>query len=154
MKKIKLTRGQVALVDDEDFESLNKFKWHVRASKNTDNYYAVRHDKLKMISMARQIQKAPKGLVVDHINGVTLDNQRKNLRICTQSQNMMNRCKYKTNNSGFKGVSWGKASKKWRAQINVSGKKIHLGHFKNKEDAYQAYCGACIKYHGEYANRN
>ena len=89
---------------------------------------------------------------VDHIDGNGLNNRRENLRTCNRSENMSNRRKHKNNTSGYKGVCWDNQHGRWRADIKLNGKRKHLGLFTNPEEAYQAYCAAAIKMHGEYAN--
>lgn len=156
MKKIPLTQNKYALVDNSDFEELNKHKWY--ANKLGDTFYAMRHLKVSegnsktIVLMHSAIMKTPKGMDTDHKDRNGLNNQRKNLRICTRSQNGMNKTKAKANTSGFKGVFWHKRDKTWRSQIKVDGKSTHLGYFKTKEDAYKAYCEACAHYHGEFSN--
>ena len=153
MKEIQLTQGKVALVDDEDYEYLNQFKWHV----SNDNYArrTIYKDKLyKALFMHREIMKVSKGLLVDHINGNSLDNRKLNLRICTNSQNLMNRGKNKNNTSGYKGVRLINSNKKWRAQIQYKKIFYHLGCFEKRIDAAKAYNEAAIKFHGEFANLN
>ena len=93
-------------------------------------------------------------LDIDHINGVKTDNRINNLRLVTRSINLQNASMRCHNTSGFNGVSWHKSTKKWRAQIRVDGKSIHLGVFSNKKDAIAARIKANIKYgfserHGE-----
>jgi len=154
MKEIKLTQGKTTLCDNEDYEELNKYKWYTQ--KNRNKYYAVRAKYFsgvqKIISMHNIIMKTPKGMETDHVNGLTLDNRKSNLRICTHSENSMNRIKQSNNKSGFKGISWSKDNKKWRATIQLNYKKIHLGYFSDKEWAYAAYCTAATKYHKEFAH--
>lgn len=149
MKRIKLTQGKFALVDDADYEMLNKWKWC--AIKSGKNFYAQRYHS---IIMHREILQTPKGLETDHIDGNGLNNQRSNLRIATHSQNGKNRGKCNNNTSGFKGVSWNKKNKRWQANIKINGKRKYLGEFTSKELAHIAYCEACTKYHGEFANLN
>ena len=153
MKEIQLTQGKVALVDDEDYEYLNQWKWHV----SNGNYArrTIYNFKLcKALFMHREIMKVSKGLLVDHINGNSLDNRKLNLRICTNSQNLRNRLKNINNTSGYKGVRLINSTKKWRAQIWLNSKYYHLGLFNNIKDAARAYNAAAIKYHGEFANLN
>jgi hypothetical protein len=152
MKEITLTQGKVALVDDEDFEELIKFKWCVYKNRSTD--YASHRYKNRSISMHRTILKANLGEFVDHKDGNGLNNQKSNLRICTMNGNMQNRKRYKNNTTGFKGVYFNKDRKKYRAQIRVDGKRICIGGFKTPIEAAQAYDSAAIKLHGEFAVTN
>ena len=147
--KIQLTQGKTALVDEDDFEWLSKFKWHfnhgyaLRKSSRSDG-------KRHTIWMHREVMKTPDGMYTDHKNGIRFDNRKSNLRVCTHSENIRNKCKQSNNTSGLKGVAWHKVTKKWQVQIQVQGKSIYLGLFATKELAYQAYCEASTKYHGEF----
>lgn len=158
MKYIPLTQGKYALVDDKDFSELSKFKWYAHAQKSVNNtFYAVRtlikEDRKKtMIYMHRCIANTPQGMATDHIDGNGLNNQISNLRVCTTKQNLCNKGKQINNTSGLKGVSWHKATQRWRATLNHNGKSIHLGGFDSKEFAREAYVFACRKYQGEFAN--
>jgi hypothetical protein len=87
---------------------------------------------------------------IDHVNGIRTDNRVDNLRLATRSQNNCNSSKRKDNASGFKGVNWHKASKKWRARITIFNKEKRLGCFSTKEEAYEARLTAEKKYHGEF----
>lgn len=158
MKKIKLTQGKYALVDDEDFETLNQYKWC--ADKRPNNvFYAVQnekigHNKFRKIKMHRVIISTPKGMETDHADGDGLNNQKKNLRVCNRVENSYNVGMRKNNKSGYKGVHflpYSNWSKKWHANITVNKKRISIGFFSTPEDAYRAYCAACVKYHGKYA---
>lgn len=154
MKEIPLTKGKVALVDDEDYEKLSKNKWH--ASWDGHNWYAARGvrigNKIKKISMHREILNAPKEMQVDHINGNGLDNRKENLRLCTHQQNLLNKKNsYKNNKLGIKGVCWRDDTKRFQAQICVGGKNIRLGYFNVLGDADQAYREAEKRYFGEFA---
>lgn len=143
-----------AIVDDEDYEELNAFKWCAQKRGNT--CYAVRalrvDGKWTIVQMHAQIMQTPKGMHTDHRDGNGLNNQRANLRVCTTSQNAMNQGKRPHNQPGFKGISWDKGAKKWKAQIMVNSKQINLGRFPTKELAHEAYIEACKKYHGAFAN--
>ena len=98
--------------------------------------------------------KPEKGYVIDHIDGNSLNNQKNNLRICTQSQNCSNQKIGKSNTSGYKGVSYNKGQGKYNSRIRFNKKLIHLGYFVNLKDAARAYNEAAVKYHGEFANLN
>lgn len=153
-KEIELTTGGKCLVSEEDFDYLNKFKWH----KRTADGYAARtvYDNGKFITvrMHRQIVEAPSGLVVDHVNRDRLDNRRENLRVATRSQNTANSIKPSTNTSGYKGVSYRKEQDRWRAFIRVNKKGISLGQYATAIEAARAYNEAALKYFGEYALLN
>lgn len=161
MKTIPLTQGQVALVDDEDYEEVSKFKWHANGcNARTKTFYAYRsicvNGKRTTIKMHRQILKLPSGAVpqVDHIDGNGLNNQRNNLRTCTETQNRGNVRLTIANTSGFKGVRWFKPSKKWVSRIIVNKKYTHLGYFNHAIDAALAYDDAASKHFGEFALLN
>lgn len=150
MKQIELTKGQVAIVDDDDYEWLSQQKWCY--SKG----YAIRMSSRKLgkqmgIHMHREILGTPDGMETDHINGDRLDNRKANLRICNHSQNEANQGKLSNNTSGRKGVCWDKNRQKWLAQIQVNYKQINLGCFTDIEDAAHTYEKAAIEYFGEFA---
>jgi len=157
MKTINLTQGKVALVDDEDYGYLNKWKWHVHKVGNI--YYAVRNvykPKQRKIHMHRVILNATDGVEVDHINSNGLDNQKLNLRLCTRSENMRNQRLSCRNTIGFKGVFFdkGRISKPCCAQIRLNNKNIHLGRYHTLKEAAQAYDRAALRYHKEFALTN
>lgn len=157
MREIKLTQGKVALVDDEDFEVLNKYKWHAYKSGNL--YYAGRgvyeNGKVYSVKMHRQILGLTNPKIhCDHKNGNGLDNSRNNLRQCTHAQNQRNVSARACNRSGFKGVSWHSRDERWEVRIRIAGEKKHIGYFKSVLDAANAYDIAAKKYHGEFAKLN
>jgi hypothetical protein len=149
MREIQLTKGKVAIVDDDMFEYLNQFKWCY--SKG----YAIRgirvNGKAEKICMHRAIINTPVGMDTDHMNMNKLDNRRENLRICNRSENIRNTGLRSTNSSGYKGVTLHKARNKWRARIRVNGKKKSLGYFATKEEAAKAYNAAASFYFREFA---
>jgi len=153
IREIELTRGKVAIVDDDMFDELNRHKWY--AAWIDGHWYAMRigpRPKRHKISMARTIMDAQPGELVDHRdNEATLDNRRSNLRICTASQNAANSKKRANCSSKYKGVYWHKPSGKWLVQIGIHGKRIHLGYFDNEDDAGRAYNRAAIEQWGEFA---
>ena len=89
---------------------------------------------------------------IDHINGDRLDNRIENLRAVTASQNQHNRKLNSNNTSGYKGVYWAKQTKKWRAEIETSGERVHLGYFDNVEEAAEVLRKAREELHGDFAN--
>ena len=156
MKKIPLTHGHYALVDDEDYDELMKYSWNARYNKSNRSFYACGkyRSKNSTIHMHRIIMDCVKGMVVDHINHDTLDNRKTNLRICTQGQNLMNMQIGPKNKSGYKGVSWDKVNMKWKAQISVDNKNRSIGRFIDILDAARAYNKAALIHYGEYAFLN
>ncbi len=149
MKKIPLTQGKCALVDDEDYEELSKHKWC--ATKTACGFVAVREKAGKRILMHRQIMSAPKSLDVDHKNHNTLDNRKENLRICSPSQNLANQRLRTGGTSKYKGVCWHKANKKWAACVRFKWENIHLGLFNDEIKAAQAYDRKAVELFGEFA---
>jgi len=137
------------IVDDEDFEYLDQWKWSMSYG------YVIRGYSIsgikKNIQMHRVLVKPERGFMVDHINGNPLDNRKENLRICTNSENSRNRHKIKER-SLPKGVFWRKDKKRYYAQIMVNYKNKHLGGFRTIEEASIAYNEAAIKYHGNFAS--
>lgn len=156
MKKIPLTQGKFAIVDDEDYEWLNQHKWCV--AHCTNKYYAVRfisvNKKRIQLYMHREIMGAMKGQEIDHRGGNSLDNRKSNLRFCTRSENLQNQHRTKNNSTKFKGVSWHKLRHKWQAYINFNKTRIQLGYFDNENDAAKAYDIEATKLFGEFANLN
>lgn len=141
MKMIPLTRGQHAIVDEEDYANLIGWNWYAEKSENT--YYAVRtfHIDGKKVNMRmhRVVNNTPDGLFTDHINGNGIDNRKCNLRAVTHQDNMINCARWKAGSSKYRGVSWHKHSKKWYAQITVDYKNLYIGAFATEYDAHIAY---------------
>lgn len=135
MKEIQLANGRgVALVDDEDYEWLNQYRWrlHVSGGYAMRNRLASEKPGTYVILMHQQIA-GKKG--ADHINRIPLDNRRANLRDATPTEQRYNSSTPSSNTSGFKGVNWHKATQKWRAEAG----RTHLGLFDSPEDAFAAY---------------
>ena len=163
MKKIQLTEGKYAIVDDRDYSFLCQSNWRAERHRRVDRdvWYASRREKFPdgrwmTIYMHRLINKTPKGIGTDHINGNGLDNRRVNLRTCNTAQNQWNRGLDPTNKSGYKGVNCrpNLSIKRWRAEIAVNGKRLHLGYFKTAEAAAHAYDLAALQHHGRFAVTN
>lgn len=154
MKEITLTKGKVALVDDEDYESLSAYEWYAD-QKHSGYWYAARTIKDgSHVLMHRQILGLDKWEHhVDHINGNGLDNRRANIRSCTIAQNQWNTGTRKDNSSGHKGVHLDRSSGKFMALIRVNGKRMYLGLFGEIEKAVRAYEEASTKLHGNFARK-
>ena len=166
MKTIELTRGQVAIVDDEDYEWLNQWKWFAQYTPHTRTYYAARNTpkgkgKQTVLIMARVICGLKRGnkREVDHKNHKSLDNRKVNLRICSHQENSCNQFAHRFHNgkpctSQYQGVSWHKQTKKWRTRIRIHGKSIWLGLFTSEIAAAQRYNQAAQKLFGKFACPN
>lgn len=155
MKNILLSQGKVTIVDANEYERLNKFKWYAHLDKQ--HWYVERNSLIKngkrfTIRMHREIMDSRKGEIIDHINGNTLDNRKENLRFCTNQQNAQNR-KYphKNNALNIKGVYWNRQYKKFHARIMINNKSVHLGYFNVLGDADSAYRIAEEKYFIEFS---
>jgi hypothetical protein len=141
------------LIDDEDWEKVSKYKWHLSKQSQGLLYaqtFIYKNGKKIPLKLHRLIMNCPKNKEIDHIDGNGLNNQKSNLRICTHAENMKNSKKRKDNSSGFKGIHFIKQNKRWQARIQVNRKRMPLGCYKTPELAYQAYCKASKKYHGEF----
>ena len=178
MKKIPLGNRLFALVDDEDYQRVKKYSWHtckaggrarngeicVRAYNKTgmpkcyhppNCQHRLNKKNGNKLYLHRVIMNVKKGELVDHINHNTLDNRKRNLRACTQQQNLRNR-KLQPHSSRFKGVCWHKGAKKWIAYIGgVEKRKLfYLGLFTDEIEAGKAYNRAALKYFGEFGYLN
>ena|SRR3990167_8491390 len=151
MKLIPLTQGKFTKVDDDDFEKLKKYKWHYHKKG-----YAERKSNNKHIKMHRQILGLTHGdkKQGDHRDRQKLNNQKNNLRICTNLENSANRNSRKNSTSEYLGVCFCKKENKWKAQICKNYKIIRIGAFKTEIEAALAYNKKAIEIHGEFANLN
>ena len=167
---------QHILVDDEDYDLVNQYKWHVHEGKNGRLYARTNIDhpsgerrmrnisgywanckKQTSICMHQLINKTPKGMYTDHkVPENTLDNRRSNLRTSTNQQNCANRGINKNNTHGFKGITYDGRKKitPWTARIGHKGKRIYIGNYKTPEEAARAYDKKAIKLNGEFACLN
>lgn len=160
MKRIPLSQSKFAIIDDKDFGLVSQYKWHVKNWRNTSYARTNLHigrNKWSPLSMHRFILDAPKEMDVDHINGNGLDNRRKNLRLCSRSENTRNSRKHSQNKSGYKGVWFSNACsprKPWVTAITFNYKYIHIGVFATKEEAARAYNTKAKELFGEFARLN
>ena len=149
-----------SIVDDDDYEYLNMNQWHLfdqTKRKGTHTVYAVRYSRVngkrKAIFMHREIllRANIKLNITDHINQNGLDNQKHNLRSCTQRENTLNQ---RTFFNKYKGVWYDKKRGKWQAKIWLNRKGIHLGRFNTEIEAAVAYNAKAVEIYGEYACLN
>ena len=145
MKKIYLTKGQAALVDDADYEMLSQYKWQFNGRYAS----STNIEKNKVIQMHRFLMNPADDMVVDHIDSDGLDNRRENLRICTKAQNGTN----KRTTSKYKGVRKRTNCNRFEAEICHKYKSYYLG-LHLTEEAAEAYNKKAIELHGEYDKIN
>lgn len=160
MKRISLTQGKEALVDNADHNWLSQYRWCAHKSRHT--FYAERgiriHGKLHILHV--HMHRLILGLVPsdgkesDHIDGNGLNNQRSNLRMCSDLENAQNRRALKGCSSEYKGVCWHKGNRKWYARIKLSRGSKSLGLFDSEIEAALSYNRAAKNYFGEYARLN
>lgn len=156
-REVPLTRGYVALVDDEDFERVAAKKWTalVRPRRVSAQHYWREGPKVKGVGLGPFIMEPPPGMQVDHANGDPLDNRRCNLRICTPEQNMQNRRTplRAQRSTPFKGVQQ-VPSGRYRALVFANGREHWAGTHDTAEGAARAYDAKALEVHGEFARLN
>lgn len=152
MKLIDIGRGYFTKVDDEDYNWLSNYKISLQIGWGGTPYSIIKVDG-KNIMMHRFIMETPKGLLVDHINHDTLDNQRRNLRNCTRSQNMWNR-KRRCGTSKYKGVHKDSTTSKWCAQIYKYNVAVDRKYFDTELEAALWYNVKAKELFGEFAYLN
>jgi hypothetical protein len=149
---VPLTRGYEAIIDACDAPAVGVFNWYALVGPWTT--YAVRNHRKNgqpaKVTLHRFLLEAPHDMHVDHVSGEGLDNRRSNLRLATQSQNQRNQRRSRANSSGYKGVSFDKPSGRWRAQIKVNGRTLHVALRDTAEEAHQAYAEAAVRISGEF----
>lgn len=155
MASILLTRGMTASVNAADFVQLSKHKWFAQKTRE-GKFYAARRDRKtgKFILMHRVVNRTPRHLWTDHIDGDRLNNRRRNLRSVTPLQSAMNKAMQR--GQTMKGA-WRDGSlrnrKKWRAAIRLNGKLKYLGRFATQTEAAAAYAKAEKFYFGNFSRR-
>lgn len=161
VRHITLTQGQVALVDDVDFDRLSQLTWWALWNKNSKTYYAITG--WWDAQLKRDIHQSMHRLImevrdpqdhVDHEDHNGLNNQRDNLRVCSPMENNRNRRKIHNTTSIYKGVSRNRGRVNWRACIYVNRRGIYLGMFANEEQAALAYNVAAKQHFGSFAILN
>lgn len=156
--EIPLTKGYVALVDDEDYEELSQWKWQSQSGGERNTAYARRgiynpySRRMTTVMMHRVIMGDPADYLIDHKDGNGLNNTRSNLRIATRAENQYNSRINKNNTTGFKGVTFHRNTGKYMAQVSVDGATRYLGLYNSAEAAHYAYCEAAKQLHSEFAN--
>lgn len=158
VKEIPLTKGYIALVDDEDYEWLMQWKWHY---EDSEVGYARSFEKVDgrqvQFKMHQKIMEQCghnlTGFEVDHVDGNGLNNRKSNLRLATRIQNARNRKVNKNNTSGYKGVSL-LPHGRWISYITHQKRRITIGLYDTREEAARAYNEVATILHGEFARLN
>ena len=146
------------MVDDEDYDQINKNRWFVMKLYHCDTpiVYARRYegkkDDFRAILMHREILMPDKGLKVDHVDGSGLNNQRSNLRVATHSQNMSHRTKRASATSKYLGVFFD--GKSYVASCKHNGVTKRMGGFKTEKEAALTYNYYAHFHKGEFAKLN
>lgn len=161
-RTIPLSRGYVAVVDDQDYKWLSRWKWH---AIGCDSYpYAARRQRAceigvcghrKLVYMHRAVVglEGEDSRKADHENHDTLDNRRENLRVCTHSLNLANQISTR-GRSRYKGVYWDTSRSKWKVYVGTSPNRRYLGLYHSEEDAARSYDEAARIRWGEFAYLN
>jgi len=154
MKEIPLTKGMVAIVDDEDYEGLIRYKWGAFHRRTGNCWYAFTKINRKNVFMHNLILGSLPHQDIDHVDLNGLHNTRDNLRPGSRSQNMANRGSTVANTSGYKGVWKKNIGRPWEAGIKVNYRTVYLGTFDTPQEAAAAYDKAAIHHFGEFALTN
>lgn len=149
IQEIPLTKGKVALIDQEDWALVAAYSWHAHESRSkwSSRWYArtsllIQAGRRRKVSMQELIMNPPDGMEVDHLNGDGLDNRRSNLEVVTRSENLARQrvSPGRPKHSRFKNVSWEHG--KWVAYAREDQKKKHLGRFTSEDEAALVAGGA------------
>lgn len=146
---IRLSNGEHAIVDEEDYEDLAQLTWH-RGDRDYVVHTVGIDGETKVLLMHRVVARAPQGVLIDHWDGNRLDNRKQNLRGATFRQNAQNRAP--VNGRRFKGIFEFRG--RWKARIKYEGQNIYLGIYPSEEVAAQAYDYAAKRLFGEFARLN
>lgn len=157
--------GCTVLIDEEDYEKVKQYKWHVLKKKAeeenlfyfTTTTYLPYKNRRGSIFLHRLIAgcELGDGKVVDHKNHDTLDCRKENLRVCTVLENTRSMRKGKRNTSGYKGISQNPTTHRWIARLQLpGGNKVSMGTYYTPEEAARAYDRGALFHFGEYAITN
>lgn len=146
-----LSCGTRALVSSEDYERVVVYSWSKRKSGN--NCYAVTEINGRRVSMHQFILGNPGG-IIDHKDKNGLNNRRRNLRKCSNAENLRNQRKHKDGKNDYKGIEFDNRKNRWRAIIKCDGKKFRGKRFRTQLEAAIDYNRLAKIHHGEFASPN
>jgi len=152
-KYIQLKHG-TAIIDEQDFNRINQYRWHSVFLGKSRTAYATSSHLGKTVYMHRLVMNAESGQTVDHIDGNGLNNSHNNLRFVTPSQNLLNTSKRSDNTSGHKGISWCPDREKYQVYVNIDRKRKSLGRYRTLEEAIYVRDRAVKEHYGEFAREN
>ena len=154
-KEVPLQNGMIAIIDDEDYERVNQYRWAARTDENNSVLKIYNSSEIRTtISLNRFILNLENEQKVIHKDGDELNFTKTNLIVVDQAIVSRKRRGNKNSSSKYKGVSLHSQTGKWKAQINANGSVKHLGLFESESKAALTYNEAAIKYFGEYAYQN
>lgn len=147
---IELTRGQFAVIDDEDWPTVQGYKWTANGSHGS--FYAMARFKVDVLMHRLLLGEDNPKILVDHADNDSLNNRRDNLRRCTHAENMRNSKVRSHSKSGVKNVSFTKVngSMQWVATVRLDGKR-HRRAFKTIEEAEAHAIALRATLHGAFA---
>jgi len=148
----KLAAGRFAVVDDNDFGYINQFRWFFNGRyiyrRNCTNSSLP-----KTVLLHREIMGFPVGKLVDHEDRNPFNNTKRNLRVCSSSQNNVNRGKINGTINNFKGVNRS-GNGAFKAEIKFGGKQIYIGSFYSELYASYAFDIASLIINEEFSSLN
>ncbi len=155
MKKIKLSQNKYALIDNEDYDRINQWSWYYHTGYARRCIYPYGRGKTITLFLHRIVFNRKKWRgdeEVDHINGNTLDNRKKNLRICSRAENMMNQKNlHKKSYSGIRGIHWDKNYQKWSVHIKIGGIQKYFGSFETIQQARKVHKKEVVGLFGKFS---
>lgn len=152
MKEIKIFNSKnVAFIDDDDYKNVSQYRWSMSADGYAKTNVMI-NKKWTTICMHRIILKTK--IILDHVDGNPLNNQKYNLRECTRGENSRNQKTRCNNTSGYKGVSWNDEKGKWVSRIHFNYKSHYIGSFNCKHEAARTYNKKALELFGEFARLN
>lgn len=156
MKEIELFSGEIALVDDLDYEYLNQFSWHLIGKGYANRFYSVNNRQFNMLMHIEVLLRHNVKIIgqTDHVDQNKINNQFNNLRITTQSNNRGNIGLFANNTTGFKGVYYISECNKYRSILTRNKLRCHLGYFDTPEKAAMAYDRVARRFFKEFAFLN
>lgn len=144
------------IIDSEDVSKIKYYRWRVSYGRIVTGNNSKKHPTLYLTHLLLGVESTDYYNKIDHIDGDPLNNRKKNLRICTQGENTLNKSSVSNNTSGFIGVHPDNRKNRnshWCAEIRRGNKKCSLGAYVYIEEAVYARYVAEIILFGEFRNK-